>query len=334
MKKKLDNMNFLYSGRMDCYRHALFPIIKYYKRKAFPILLENTVSINYDSEARACTWKIIKISDYLIDIGLKEQYFIPKKDRIIDFCRNSIKDGNPIVCKVDIFYYSLFPAAYQKIHSGHGFPIYGYDDETQMFNIIDTDYADSFERGYKSVPYQDIEKGVISYMEYLKRENSLTRIVDDMCMPVNIKMGKYIEIYQEFWEKNINTLLDDLENFYVFCEIFANEVYYAERMIELSKSFTFHLDILINARILEFHVFKRSFLNINPLLEIDEKLIEKYNFIRSIFYRTSYTNIYREQSFCKCVPYMYEIYQLEKRRMEVILELAVTGNMKAEEAYD
>lgn len=165
----------------DCYINALLPVfmkcssenlffannIYLYRyddtRKGIPIFLENI--------------EIVKECDLLQEAGIKV-----KKELIIDDIvselKKSISQQKPVLIRVDCFYEENREDFFHKKHWPHVVLVVSYDDENEIFTIIEHDNIDSYQYKEYEISYQSLAesyKGSIeqfhdgvspSYFEY------------------------------------------------------------------------------------------------------------------------------------------------------------------------
>lgn len=317
--------------RMDCYRYALYPILDYYGAYPYLLYLSDDAMLNYNNVLKIEYRYLYDIKEFFGDVGIDVSYWSPSnQDEIISIIKSSLDQEKLIICFIDLFHYSLFPSLYHKRHSNHSVPIYGYDDDKEIFYIIDSDYMESYERTYKSVPYEDIAKGLLAYLERYPNFKGALQVYHKS-KEVSMRFPhKYLSIFERFWLDNTEYYAELIENFEIFCQringCYDNET----EMINLSSNIYIHMDKYINHRMMEYYGYSFVFKGIEAFLYIVEEIIEMSNFIRAILYRTIFTHEYREMSFKKCNEYFQNIMKNEKKRLLFMQSFDWKNNIKEE----
>lgn len=158
MKKVIHDVNpwnELYYN--NCYYGALFPMLLHYGRSITPVLLQNSYSYSVKDDL---SFKIerneIKSQDQVLkDMGIVET-MLPKDD-VVATIKGCIDRGVLPMVFIDCFYETIRPDAFGKNHWSHILTVYGYNDETQTFELLEHSYFDSFTYKRAQFPYSDME---------------------------------------------------------------------------------------------------------------------------------------------------------------------------------
>ena len=319
---------------MDCYRYALLPIMKHYNRKIDPLYLQTYTTLDYDHHTNhliASTENVFDLSMYMQDIGLTITYAAPAgRDNILSLIRRTIDNQDLVVCMIDVFYYSGFPGTYHKNHTGHAFPVFGYDDTKEQFEIIDNNYIDSFDRCKRQISYEDLVNGVTSVLDKLPDASPVHIISETHDSTCSVK--KYVSLYSAFIHDSRFLLC--LQNFKSFCNYFRLSINSPDKMLQESDRYYIQLNQFINSRILEYYSFSSLFQSVSALQSADEQIIELANLVRAIFYKTAYAKEYRLHSFEKCASYLEQLYILEQQHLQALMDCVTVQNIKQEDDYE
>lgn len=317
--------------RMDCYRMALYPILKYYNLDAELLLIAKKANLGYEEKLICKESECINIGKMFNDFGIESLFMnLVNKEKVMSVIKTAIDNDCFVICFMDVFYYSPFKSIFQKTHTVHGIPIYGYDDEKRVFYSIDSDYMESFNRVFAKVPYDDIINSVIGYSNLKKSFNIQVLKKDDSKTIPSFSVDSIRQKYATQYGERINLTEynkygEELKSLYNYISVFCTS---EDEMIKFSKQSYKYIDQFINARMLEYYGMPSIFENIDDLQNFNYVTVEKSNFIRSIMYRTVYTGEYRQKSFEKFPECFNSILNNEKKRLEFMNTFQWENNIK------
>lgn len=306
--------------RMDCYRMALYPILKYYNAAGADLLMILSDSqLSYQNKLVCNKIEYIPLTQLLRDLKIVYSFFNSScKTEILTVVKKALDNDCFLIACLDIFYYSPFYPVYQKLHTVHGIPIYGYDDNKRVFHTIDADYLESFERTFLEISYEDLVNSTIGYCNLKKAPaiQILKSIDPDRLLRGQDIREKYVIEYSESVHTSRRADYQlEMNDFFHYISDFA---FSESEMINFSMQSYQYIDQFINDRMLEYYGKPYIFQNIHHLQELDMKIVEKCNYIRAIMYRTIYTREYRKKSFEKFPDYFKSIISLENERLDFI----------------
>lgn len=317
--------------RMDCYRMAIYPILKYYDLDSELLFITKNTNLRYQEKLFCKEIECINIRQIFNDFGIEYLCInLTCKEKILSIIKNAIDNDCFAICFMDIFYYSPFKSIFQKVHTIHGVPIYGYNDEKRVFYVIDSDYLESFNRIFLEVPYDDIINSVIGYSSLNKFANIQLLKMDDSNTTSNCAINYIRRKHAIEYSKCINAVeysecITEFNSLYNYISAFCTS---ENEMIKFSKQSYRHIDQFINSRMLEYYGIPYIFENTDELQNLNSAIVEKSNFVRSIMYRTAYTSEYRKKSFEKFPEYFESILDNEKRRLEFMNKFQWKNNLK------
>lgn len=320
MKKIIDNINIEDILRMDCFSQCICPVIKHYGGRISPLyIMESLHMTNIGNIIECVETRCFSLKDYIKDVGLGIIHckYIDEENLMIDIKR-ALNRNMFVICSIDLYFNSTFPAVYLKSHSRHGMLIYGYDDEREVFHVVSIDYVESFTRVKKTMSYSDIINGVKGYVENYGYKYPICSIYN-IGEIRNDLLEKYMSIYIEFHYKNRHFELEDNYRFGEYCEYFNNMKNDVEYIKTIARHMFSRISSLVNSRMLEYYGFSKILINSKDITEINEQIVEKANYIRTVFYRTMYLGDYRKLTYEKCSKYLGDIQKLEEKRIYIIL---------------
>lgn len=121
---------------------------------------------------------------------------------VASFIKEEINNNFPVLLKVDAFYCPWMFSHYKIQHGNHFLIVNGYDEESEKFNCIDSQFAingveilmDDLQKAYTDILYIRFnnENNKIDSMGILR--NTIDRLNDE---EGNFKIGKMIELFSE-----------------------------------------------------------------------------------------------------------------------------------------
>lgn len=317
--------------RMDCYRTALFPILEYYNADSNLLMVSSDSKFIYEKGLECDERKCYQLNDVLQDFNIERLLIEISNDMdILSFLKLKLDNDCFAVCFLDVFFYSPFKSVFNKFHTIHGIPIFGYNDDKKVFYAIDSDYMESFERIFLEVPYDDVVKGVMGYYD-LKKSPAIhilhksKNIMEKPLSSNDIRKKYAMKLEEMFTSKRYNNCNYDMTD---FCHYIFSYASSENEMMNFSFKFYPQIDRFINARMLEYYAMPRIFDNMNLLQQIDTVTIEKCNFIRAIIYRTNFAKQYRRYSFERFPEYFKIVFEKERERADFLKSFSWKENLK------
>ena len=278
----------------NCYYSAYFPIIIALGETIVPLLTNQIFEFHIDDYGYiSFDEKIYEKEDEIENkLGIK----VIKKivvDDVIKRLKSSINKGNPVLLKVDCFYESTRLDTYKKIHAPHVITVYGYNDKSKEFCILDHDSINSIMYKEKTLPYSDIQKAYesftdkymeyseYSYYEYEKKENIDVHKIEELYKNNYIKK----DMLNEYKLRNLLYCIDkaDLNIKKLVCEKDLNGL-----NNQLNK-----LNELINNKKAEYYILKCVGYSQDKEI-MYKKSIQTWSLIRAIIAKFVFSKNFKE----------------------------------------
>lgn len=308
--KILDNVEPLNEYRVDCYRQALLPAIVHCGKDIRPFLLANIGHFEYNNALGFSEIPMLNYAIALKNLGIDRQYLCAPKNNFIENICKSIDENKIVIVYVDTFSYNRFPSLYTKMHSRHGVLVYGYNITKQSFHIVDCNFIESFEREKTEISFNDLSLAHNEMTEYYKTQSIIELISSSDKYNANYAYT-YISKYLDFIKTNpiiFNSSIQALNDYAVyFNSLFDKE----ETIIRTASPIYMSFNKAINLRHLEYVAYEGIFRNSEAVLNCLDEMIDLYNYVRAVMYKSLYTQQYREPSFRKCAKLIDKIIKLE-----------------------
>jgi len=303
----LDNVNPLNDVRLDCDKQAIFPILTSLGVDLGCLLLNSFAKYEiFDNQAL----RIVQIETNTIkDLGFEYEYADENCDAL-EYIKDKLIVGQPLVITCDCFGLPMFESTHKIAHAEHAICIYGFDDQTQEFHIIDHEYHNSFLYLKQRLRYDDLlfsyneHKNTFGYNSILSINKTGKSIVDDY--------SKYHAMNFLLHEK---TICDSFEDIQVFTNNLNNAIGNNKlEGIEFSRV-VYELGSVMNRKVYEASVIK-GYLKNNKLLELAEMKVTNISYIVAVIARYIYSGEFILSSFEKALEQLKLFYLNEKAMHE------------------
>ncbi|WP_341282703.1 non-ribosomal peptide synthetase [Paenibacillus sp. FSL H8-0537] len=156
----------------ECFYHSLFPILSYYQQSLLPILANDTVIYRYDEDTVhfQVDYAAAKPLEQLllgIGIGMETREV---GHSVIEELKRAVLSHKPVIVRIDCYYASDRTETYQKRHWPHSWLVFGFDDSTQMFGVIEHDHIERLTYEKRWVSYEDTLQGHLGFMDHFGSE--------------------------------------------------------------------------------------------------------------------------------------------------------------------
>ena len=316
-KKILSNVVPLSSLRAGCYNTALLCAVFRFKRDFRYFMLWDAAAVDFrDMRFKMKLVNVFELDELMDAVGLQIQAVPAESESFIDVVCHCLDEDFPVLTYLDVFAYSNFLATYQKVHSEHCIMLFGYEKAKQIFHIVDHDYIEDAVYRRKTASFVDIQE---SFVAYLTRYHPRT----------------YVEVVEEVRQDGFADLRDTVQEYLSFVtdppfvennqkafaesSDFLNQICKSEKdFLAYSDQFYITTNSLFQKRLYEYQAFAHLFGEKNLAANVLEPLIDRYNFVRSIMYKTKIAHVYRSVSSEKSAAAFSEICQFEKQYKEVL----------------
>lgn len=272
----------------DCILHAIFPVINHFNRHIYPFLFKSKYRFDLNGSIYIDSLEREKIRNILNDMGIVE---CGKRisENIVSDIKQAINLNRPTIINLDCFYESIRDDAYMKNHYPHFFLIYGFDDNTNKFNIIEHKYKDSFIYAKRLIDYNDIVSSYNSGIEYLKLQNygdtfNEYYVMSDFDYKKDndsyfMEYLDYLNCNKEIFENNLKEFKNNIPEFINCITNYDN----LENVID-------QLNNIIQEKNKEKYILITLFQDFKELNILVEKIINEWIIIRGIIAKMKYSN--------------------------------------------
>lgn len=330
-EKILSNVVSLSSIRTGCYNTALLCSVFRFQRDFRHFMLWDMAKVDFrDLKFKMEFLNVFELDELMNGVGLHIQSVQTKPENFIETVCCHLNQDSTVLTYLDVFAYSNFSATYQKIHSEHCIMLFGYEKEKRIFHIVDHDYIEDFIYRKKTASYDDIRDSFSAYLSHYHPRTYVETVGE-------VRQSDFIDI-RDTVQKYLSyvtspQLLENNQNAFTAALDFLNKISGSEReFIAHANQYYITTNSLFNKRMYEYQAFSRLFGENHLAVDVLEYLLDRYNFVRSIMYKTKISHIYRKVSSEKSAAAFAEICLYEKQYNEILKSMR--NHVKEAKTFD
>lgn len=317
-KKILSDVIPLSSIRTGCYNTALLCAVFRFRRDFRHLMLWDAAAVDFcDMRFKMRLLNVFEINELMDGIGLQLKTIQTKPETFSDSVCCCLDEDSPVLTYLDLFAYSNFPSTYQKKHAEHCIMLFGYERPKKIFHIVDHDYTEDFVYRRKTASFADMQDSFAAYLTHYHPRTYVETIGA-------VRYGDFVEIHDTV-QKYLCFVTDpqfveNNQSAFAASSDFLNKISGSEReFIAYADQYYITTNSLFSKRIYEYQMFSRLFGEKNLMADVLESLLDRYNFVRSIMYKTQISHIYRSISAEKCAAALAEICRYEEQYMDALI---------------
>ncbi|WP_422657544.1 beta-ketoacyl synthase N-terminal-like domain-containing protein [Paenibacillus sp. EC2-1] len=155
----------------NCFYNSFFPVVKYFGGSILPylindLLLFNRNDVDEEDEGYELRYEEIKPQNTLfteMNLSLQTEFDFGEIETVLV---QNISRGNPVIVWVDCYEIPFRADAYKKQHVDHTILVYGFDEGTQMFHIIEHDRRENLSYKPCLIAFNDLVRACKGYETY------------------------------------------------------------------------------------------------------------------------------------------------------------------------
>ncbi|MDP4181142.1 MAG: amino acid adenylation domain-containing protein [Bacillota bacterium] len=314
--KNIEPFNDLYYR--TCYMNSLIPILEYYNRSIMPFLINDMIIYNYENEdiQNIAQYRpIYPIDKILEEIGIKAVAKVHNPS--LTEINSAIEKGRPVVLWIDCYYSPVRMDTYLKKHWPHCILVYGYNDETMEYNVIEHRHKDNLSYEKKVISYQDILNCCNGYMKnfYGKKEN-MPVFCEYYFVEEGINNRKYclddfIGVFSSNLKKKKEELYNGLEALEKYSNDFQRFISCEESLKDKAESLFSGLNNVINMKQVEKYRLERLYGFESNFINIIEEILVNFSEVRKVVAKYTYSSYYSKEEFIYAYGIIKKICELE-----------------------
>lgn len=285
----------------NCFYNSFFPVVKHFGGSILPYLVNDLLLYHRTDTEEAQGYELryeeVEPQGMLfteMNLSVQTQYdFGDIKSEIIQ----CISQGNPVIVWVDCYEIPFRSDVYQKQHVDHTLLVYGFDERTQMFHIIEHDRRENLSYKPCLIAFDDLVRACIGYeTHYQQLEHRAAYYIIQYYLDAPHREPELNELKQRF-ESNLTynrhrlqESMDVLQQFAAwFIDASSNEAslkQHAESIIET-------LNQILNAKQVEGYRLTALYGEDASLLATHRECVEHWETIRKGIVRFFYVPVYQ-----------------------------------------
>lgn len=305
----------------NCFYNSLFPILKYYGIDILSILVNDVVVYKYkenDCIVSVVYEEVLNNSSILSNVGL-HLIEIKKNNtkNIIENLKESLNNEKPIILGVDCYYLSIREDTYMKEHWPHTILIYGYDDNSNYFNIIEHSSRDSLTYAKRVLSYYETKK---SYLSLKKRYPKFLEEID--FYQFEYEQVEAITSLNNIFKSNFiakkTKIKFGIEQLKMFCQIGA-EFFNSQKLLDSNiDEIITSLNNIINAKTSQTYLIENLYEESDTSLLLIKQVLKLWTDIRIIILKYKFSGIYNKSNMYLIEEMLFSIYEKEEKYYDVL----------------
>lgn len=301
-----------------CFYSSLIPVLKHFNINISHFIDNDVIYYKKWDRTQPTSSFLVNyhsrypVKEWLTQNGVMMQTKEVSKEIISDII-SALDSEHPVVCFVDCYYLSLRLDRFQKMHWQHSLLIFGYDLNSQMFDVIEHDNFESLTYKKRLIPFDDIEKGYYGYLKHFE-ENQ----------PTYYEFSKKEEMtniiqYSLNWPKNIREYHEEIKIGLQSLQEFILHMKEITSKEELLKWHSEELLVVLNNIILakQSEKYKMGFFGISS--SVLEDIISNWMLVRAIIAKFVYSLKFKSHELVIVSNKIEELYTLEFEYYERLL---------------
>ncbi|KJD42528.1 BtrH N-terminal domain-containing protein [Paenibacillus terrae] len=304
----------------SCYFHSLFPALIYLNKNISSILAYdvNVYKILNDAQGLLCQSRPDvdhTLMEILDNIGISTEgirYANNLHERIV----KAIQRERPILLWVDCYYLSIRNDTYNKIHFPHTLLVHGYDQDQQIYHIIEHKNKEHLSYENRILPMEDLNKAYEGYQLINSFDIQETYcefyLNEDRYNVKNLNSSEEADFYLNLLLNKKQEILNGLTELDSFIAWFSQR---DETRIPFSLDYTFkwleYLNDIIFDKKAEQYKLRVFFGNPEKAKIAIDSIVSSWTDIRAVIAKLYYSQNYNEKSFISISDQLSRILELE-----------------------
>lgn len=152
----------------NCFYNSLFPAVRHFGQSFLPFLLNDLIVFSRsDSGDKPFNIEYVSVLPLEELFALQGLQVIERHDNadILSETISSLREGKPVIAWVDSYYEPLRKDTYQKRNVDHTLLIFGFDDQTRQFHIMEHDRQENLSYAARTIGYDDLVRCCLGFTE-------------------------------------------------------------------------------------------------------------------------------------------------------------------------
>lgn len=318
----------------NCFYNSFFPVVKHFNGNVMSYIVNDIIVYNYgkNNKLNVEYIPVKEIGQVMHDEGISMDAK-EISENIVEDIKSALLNDRLVILWADCYYMSIRREMYHKNHLPHTWLIYGYDEKTREFMIIEHKNAenlaydklivgfDELTNAYKGY-LQNPKDGIYSsYMEVYGDGDCSAHMDDDAAL----RRCKQQFIHNILNNKNI--LHDSMDNLTRFSNEFAQVIVNENSLCEEAEQLMKTLNNIINSKKVEKFRCERMFESEHNLISLIEEMIEEWGELRGIVGKFLYSSKYNQKACERSLDTLKNVVMIEKNFLDRIIGLTTEADI-------
>jgi len=297
----------------SCFYNSLFAVLNYYKIDFYQVIKQYSLYYEYSVEdglgriSADGDWKR-DIMEILREVNVKCTCLSPRV-KLTEQIKDAINRKHPVILWIDCYYESYRRDTYQKKHFPHTLTIWGYDEKSQIFNILEHEASDSLYYNKTQISFDELLEGYEGYLTHFASFGNYTfyEFYLDKENVFSVSSQELFEVSK--WDsKIVKQFLSDLNNIN-FSELDINKIGW---LLD-------GMNHVVNAKRIEICKLQHQQTMNDQVLYIEMQIVENWEAVRSFCARCYFKGKFTESIYGKLLDNVNKILELEAMYEELFL---------------
>ena len=321
-----------------CFYNALFSALSHYQIDPIYYIMNSLVWYGKYEQQNLESFRMHYEDLFsLEECSQKLGVLVEKKKRIesMQEIKEALYEGKQVIVTIDCFYEKNCEDCYQKEHSQHCILIYGYNEQKNIFYIVDHRMSGSALYETMTIGLLELEECYNGYLEHYdtldivnskdadlvySTENNHTYFeITAQSRKESISLEQFREQYYTNMIQLQEELVQGIDGLYLFTKNVLDIVANPEELYKRCDDIIIVINSLVNGEKVKEVQFSCLFDDNHSICQNQRNLIDHWDKLRNTIVKYAYTKKYRESIVTKVQEHMSQIVDLTSRILEQIL---------------
>ncbi|MGE5632635.1 MAG: amino acid adenylation domain-containing protein [Caulobacteraceae bacterium] len=314
----------------SCFYHSLFPALRYLNCDLESIFANELIMYTYQQEENGIglSIKYDEVED--MDKVLEESgvicYTKVRSFDIIKDIKAAISRNRPAIVSTDCYFEPIRKDMYMKNHWWHCILVYGYDDRTQMCNVIEQSDINKLDFQEYLMSYDDIRNSYNSYLKLFLKGQEFPTYYEYEARGVDIidSIPDH-KTYRDKFQKNLldrkDMILEGIEHLAKFMENFRRITSNESLISKNCSDLLFTIGIILTRKQSEKYKIIQFYGDDNQLCALMDEIISDWNLIRAVVQKYYISKRYKQSTYVKLMDNLNRIYENERKYHQLLFGL-------------
>jgi hypothetical protein len=310
----------------SCFNHAFIPVVRHFGGDIGAILADEVAVYRYLPNVAGMklaleTSVVNGPNKILRDIGINVHSVVTSADVVQEIIQ-SITNDRPAIVLVDCYHLRIRAEMYGMHHWAHFILVYGFDNESRQFHIVEHDGVNNLTYQERLVSYEDLANGYEGYQQYFEQSDQVPTLYE--FAPQNGEMRQssareHAKNYADNLMMKQQEIVKGLEALQLiqddFKQLVSNEELLAKHADEIIQG--------VNSIIIEKNIEKFKFQQLfggDETTAVLDEIIRSFIFIKSIVEKYKYSSRYKPASLQKAVDAFALVADLEHQYIQSLFQ--------------